>query len=180
MSTEIDIPLSKVDSASAIEYGDASPTDHKIKHRRTSSTVSGVFNINDLEKTNVDLQIAPETQKLGWKLNTSPAKIDDKELLHKLLVTPPVKKIDLKWPLGLEVTARNLKGVTIKDALDAIYKQFKKKDDDELGENPYLAGFEWDREECYTKFIVHQKKTGEDKAPGSGNKKKNKKDKIVE
>lgn len=48
MSTEIDIPLSKVDSASAIEYGDASPTDHKIKHRRTSSTVSGVFNINDL------------------------------------------------------------------------------------------------------------------------------------
>ena len=48
MSTEIDIPLSKVDSASAIEHGDASPTDHKIKHRRTSSTVSGVFNINDL------------------------------------------------------------------------------------------------------------------------------------
>lgn len=61
------------------------------------------------------------------KLNTSPAKIEDKEILHKLLVTPPVKKIDLKWPLGLEVTARNLKGVTIKDALDAIYKQFKKK-----------------------------------------------------
>lgn len=44
-----------------------------------------------------------------------------------LLVTPPVKKIDLHFPLGLEVTARNLKGVTIKDALDAIYKQFKKK-----------------------------------------------------
>lgn len=43
------------------------------------------------------------------------------------LVTPPVKKIDLHFPLGLEVTARNLKGVTIKDALDAIYKQFKKK-----------------------------------------------------
>jgi hypothetical protein len=38
-----------------------------------------------------------------------------------------VKKIDLHFPLGLEVTARNLKGVTIKDALDAIYKQFKKK-----------------------------------------------------
>lgn len=43
------------------------------------------------------------------------------------LITPPVKKIDLHFPLGLEVTARNLKGVTIKDALDAIYKQFKKK-----------------------------------------------------
>jgi hypothetical protein len=44
-----------------------------------------------------------------------------------MLTTPPVKKIDLHFPLGLEVTARNLKGVTIKDALDAIHKQFKKK-----------------------------------------------------
>ena len=47
--------------------------------------------------------------------------------MKKMLTTPPVKKIDLHFPLGLEVTARNLKGVTIKDALDAIYKQFKKK-----------------------------------------------------
>jgi len=47
--------------------------------------------------------------------------------LKKFLTTPPVKKIDLHFPLGLEVTARNLKGVTIKDALDAIHKQFKKK-----------------------------------------------------
>lgn len=31
--------------------------------------------------------------------------------------------------------------------------------DDEL-ENPILAGFEWDPEECYTRFIVHQKKEG--------------------
>ena len=44
-----------------------------------------------------------------------------------LLVNPPVKRIDLHFPLGLEVTARNSKGVTIKDALDAIHKQFKKK-----------------------------------------------------
>jgi hypothetical protein len=44
-----------------------------------------------------------------------------------MLTTPPVKKIDLHFPLGLEVTARNLKGVTIKDALDAIYKQYRKK-----------------------------------------------------
>lgn len=48
MSTEIDIPLTKVDSA--IHPGDASPNESKIKHRRTSSTVSGVFNINDLGK----------------------------------------------------------------------------------------------------------------------------------
>lgn len=60
-------------------------------------------------------------------MNTSPATVDDKDVLKKLLTTPPIKKIDLHWPLGLEVTARNLKGVTIKDALDAIYKQYKKK-----------------------------------------------------
>ena len=61
------------------------------------------------------------------KLNTSPATIDDKDALQKKLCHPPIKKIDLHFPLGLEVTARNLKGVTIKDALDAIHKQFKKK-----------------------------------------------------
>ncbi|KAK4507066.1 hypothetical protein PRZ48_000800 [Zasmidium cellare] len=180
--------LTKVDSA-VDDTVPASPTESKPKHRRTSSTVSGVFNINDLgmsssslidvsfdpadtappEKEGVELKIAPETQKLNWKLNTAPTSIDDKEVLKKLLTTPPIKKIDLHFPLGLEVTARNLKGVTIKDAMDAIHKQFKKKADDEL-ENPYLAGFEWDREECYTKFIVHQKATGE--APVGGSKKK--------
>ncbi len=61
------------------------------------------------------------------KLNTSPASLDDKDVLKKPLCVPMVKKVDLHFPLGLEVTARNLKGVTIKDALDAIYKQFKKK-----------------------------------------------------
>lgn len=61
------------------------------------------------------------------KLNTSPATLEDKEALKKFLTNLPVKKIDLHFPLGLEVTARNLKGVTVKDALDAIYKQFKKK-----------------------------------------------------
>ena len=61
------------------------------------------------------------------KLNTSTSTVEDPSILKKLLTTPPVKKIDLHFPLGLEVTARNLKGVTIKDALDAIHKQFKKK-----------------------------------------------------
>lgn len=64
---------------------------------------------------------------MNRKLNTSPATLDEKDVLKKWLVTPPIKKIDLHFPLGLEVTARNLKGVTIKDALDAIHKQFKKK-----------------------------------------------------
>jgi hypothetical protein len=42
--------------------------------------------------------------------------------------------------------------------------------DDEL-DLPVLAGFEWDPEECYTRFIVHQKKEGA--APPSKKKKKN-------
>jgi len=173
MSAEVQVPLTKVDSA-VDDTTPASPSDIKPKHRRTSSTVSGVFNINELEKEGVELKIAPETQRLNWKLNTSPSTIDDKDYLKKLLCTPPIKKIDLHFPLGLEVTARNNKGVTIKDACDAIHKQFKKKEDDEL-EAPYLAGFEWDREECYTRFIVHQKKTGEAPGGGSSKKKKDKK-----
>jgi hypothetical protein len=64
---------------------------------------------------------------LSRKINTSPTTVDDKDILKKMLTTPPVKKIDLHFPLGLEVTARNLKGVTIKDAMDAIHKQFKKR-----------------------------------------------------
>jgi hypothetical protein len=90
-----------------------------------------------------------------------------------LLINPPVKKIDLHFPLGLEVTARNSKGVTIKDALDAIHKQFKKKADDEL-DNPYLAGFEWDKEECWTRLVVHQTKHGAPAAPSKKSKKKSK------
>lgn len=126
-------------------------------------------------------------------------------MLKKPLCEPMVRKIDLHFPLGLEVTARNLKGVTIKDALDAIHKQFKKKvctlphhcsrvlrpcslcsqlalcttantpspqADDEL-DLPYLAGFEWDKEECYTRFIVHQKATGAPQASKSKKKKGN-------
>lgn len=161
--------LSKVDSA--IDTGlSSSPTDTKIAHRRKSSSAANVFNITDLEKEGATIKIAPETQKLNWKLNTSPTALGETEILKKPLCTPMVKKIDLHFPLGLEVTARNLKGVTIKDALDAIYKQFKKKADDEL-ENPILAGFEWDKDECYTRFVVHQKKEG---APVSTKKAKKK------
>jgi len=144
--------LSKIDSA--VEAGDAKA---KISHRRASSSAANVFSIADLEKEGVEIKISPETQQLNWKLNTSPSTIDDKEYLKRPLCTPMLKKIDLHFPLGLEVTARNMKGVTIKDALDAIHKQFKKKADDEL-DAPYLAGFEWDKEESYTRFKVHQKK----------------------
>lgn len=45
--------------------------------------------------------------------------------------------------------------------------------DDEISD-PYLAGFEWDKEECYTRFVVHQKKNGEAPSGGGGKKKKGK------
>jgi hypothetical protein len=60
-------------------------------------------------------------------MNSSPSTVADPAILKVMLTEPPIKKIDLHFPLGLEVSARNLKGVTIKDALDAIHKQFKKK-----------------------------------------------------
>ncbi|KAF7931440.1 uncharacterized protein EAE98_002622 [Botrytis deweyae] len=155
------IPLTKVDSA--VQGLSSSPTDEKktMGHRRTSSSAPGVWNINDLEKEGKELEIAKETQKLNWRINKSPMTLEDPEkgFLKKSLTTPPVKKIDLHFPLGLEVTARNMKGVTIKDAVDAIYKQFRKKADDEL-ETPVLAGFEWDKDESWTRLIVHCKKEG--------------------
>ncbi|KAE8159136.1 hypothetical protein BDV40DRAFT_291163 [Aspergillus tamarii] len=154
--------LTKVDSAIAglsinpKEEKEADKTAKKT-HKRHSSQSEGVWNIKDLETRKIELTLPIETQKTGWKLNTSPTSIEDKDILKLHLVNPPVKKIDLHFPLGLEVTARNLKGVTVKDALDAIHKQFKKKADDEL-DKPYLAGFEWDKEECWTRLIVHQAK----------------------
>ncbi|TPX18358.1 uncharacterized protein E0L32_011733 [Thyridium curvatum] len=177
-------PLTKVDSA--VQGLSSSPPKGKIGHRRQSSSAEGVRNINDLEKEGVELQIAKETQKTGCpngppltlpappvrKINTSPSTVEEREILKKMLTTPPVKKIDLHFPLGLEVTARNLKGVTIKDAMDAIHKAFKKRADDEL-DQPYLAGFEWDKEESWTRLIVHlQRDSGVSQTKSS--KKKNK------
>jgi len=162
MSEAASTPLTKVDSA--VQGLSSSPPKDAPKDgakRRASSNYPGVYNINDLEAEGRELLIAKETQKLNWRINKSPMGLDDpeKQALKKMLTEPPVKKIDLHFPLGLEVTARNLKGVTIKDACDAIYKQFRKKADDEL-ENPVLAGFEWDKEESWTRLIVHCKKEG--------------------
>ncbi|PYI01751.1 hypothetical protein BO78DRAFT_390867 [Aspergillus sclerotiicarbonarius CBS 121057] len=168
--------LTKVDSAIAgltISPKDEKAPDKETKkgHRRTSSHAEGVYNIKELEEKQIEITLPIETQKTGWKLNTSPSSIEDKDMLKLFLVNPPVRKIDLHFPLGLEVTARNMKGVTIKDALDAIYKQFKKKADDEL-DKPYLAGFEWDKEECWTRLIVHQTKQGPPQQPSKKSKKK--------
>ncbi|KYK55788.1 hypothetical protein DCS_07752 [Drechmeria coniospora] len=167
--------LSKVDSA---VQGLSSPTKEK-GHRRASSTAApGVFNINELEKDKIEIQLPVETQKTGWKINSSPTTVEESAILKLHLTTPPVKKIDLHFPLGMEVTARNLKGVTIKDALDAIYKSYRKRADDEL-DNPYLAGFEWDKEESWTRLVVHLQKQpaiGNFGSGGGGKKKKGKKD----
>jgi len=150
-------PLTKVDSAVG---GLSSSPPKEIKHRRASSSAGeGVRNINDLQDEGIELQIAKETQKLNWRINKSPTTVDDPNHLKKMLTEPPVKRIDLHFLMGLEVTARNMKGVTIKDALDAIYKQYKKKADDEL-ENPVLAGFEFDPTESATKLFVHLKAEG--------------------
>lgn len=164
-------PLSKVDSA--VEGLSGSPPKEKAK-RRASSHVPGVYNILDLEEEKTEIELAPETQKTGWKINTSSGTVEDKDILKLHLTKPPVKRIDLHFPLGMEVTARNLKGVTIKDAMDAIHKAYKKKSDDEL-DNPYLKGFEWDKEESWTRLVVHLQKDAGLPA-GGGKKKKSKKE----
>jgi len=187
MSAAVDTPsepLTRFDSASAVEPGDAVPPTKKTNARRKSSVAftqdtaidetgegspvqttmkarrkssvaaPDVYNMEDLrqafddapadEKEAKKLRIAPETQKLGWykaltwpfivvlltehrKLNTPPSSVEDKDALDKLLCFPKLKKVQLHFPHGLGVTARNSKGVTIRDALDAIYKQFKKR-----------------------------------------------------
>ncbi|PFH60967.1 hypothetical protein XA68_18496 [Ophiocordyceps unilateralis] len=165
-------PLSKVDSA--VQGLSTSPPKEK-GHRRTSSSAVGVMNINDLEKEGIELSLPVETQKTGWKINSSPMTVDDPSILKIHLTKPPVKKIDLHFPLGMEVTARNLKGVTIKDAMDAIFKAYKKRADDEL-DNPYLAGFEWDKEESWTRLLVHLQKQPSVGGGGGGKKKKSKKE----
>lgn len=131
---------------------------------------SGAMNINDLEKEGIELKIAHETQKTGWKINTSPSTVEDPAILKTLLTTPPVKKITLHFPLGIDLTARNLKGVTIKDALDTIHKAYKKRSDDELPD-PYLVGFEWDKEESWTRLVVHLSKVSTAPVEKKGKKK---------
>ncbi|KPM39670.1 hypothetical protein AK830_g6869 [Neonectria ditissima] len=171
-------PLTKVDSA-VQGLSSSPPADAKAKpHRRQSSISPDVMNVTDLEEKGIELELAPETQKTGWKINASPNGIEDPAILKLPLTKPLLKKIDLHFPLGKEVTARNLKGVTIKDALDAIHKSYKKRTDDEL-DKPYLSGFEWDKEESWTRLVVHlqTQPTATTFGASSGGKKKSKKNK---
>ncbi|KAH6645205.1 hypothetical protein BKA67DRAFT_665040 [Truncatella angustata] len=175
-------PLAKVDSA--IEGLDHHETKPKV---RKSSSAPGVMNLDELRDNGTPIQVAIETQRTGWRINSSSTTVEDKEVLKKMLTTPPVKRIDIEFPLGMTVTARNNKGVTIKDALDAMHKPNKKRADDEL-DKPYLEGFEWNgkrdgntEEETkheWTRLHVRLQST-----PGiasSGGKKKNKKNKDGE
>ncbi|KAK8096901.1 uncharacterized protein PG998_005126 [Apiospora kogelbergensis] len=133
-------PLAKVDSAvQGLENKITSPVKEK---RRASSYAEGVMNIEELKTNRTPIEVAIETQRTGWKINTSSSTVEEKEILSKHLTEPPVKRIDLMTSLGMKITARSMKGVTIKDALDAIHKANKKRSDDEL-EKPYLEGFEW-------------------------------------
>ncbi|KAF5004334.1 hypothetical protein FDECE_9182 [Fusarium decemcellulare] len=169
-------PLAKVDSA--VDGLSTSPNKEEgaKKTRRASSLNPDVKNITDLEEQGIELELAPETQKTGWKINSSPNTVEDPAILKLPLTKPLLRKIDLHFPLGKEVTARNLKGVTIKDALEAIHKAYKKRADDEL-DKPYLAGFEWDKEESWTRLVVHLQTQPTNTGGGSsgGKKKKNKK-----
>ncbi|KAF8473396.1 hypothetical protein BDZ91DRAFT_714562 [Kalaharituber pfeilii] len=123
------------------------PTAADAKHKKASSAaVAGVYSPADLESEGKSLEVAKEVQRLNWKINTSPATLQEPEVMKKSATTPPMSKLDLRFPMGLTVTARNKKGVTIKDCLDAIWKQFRKKADDEL-DQPILAGFVFDKED---------------------------------
>ncbi|KAF5009207.1 hypothetical protein FDECE_4572 [Fusarium decemcellulare] len=139
---------------------------------RASGSYAGVYNIDDLEQEGTELEVSVETQKTGWKINKSSMTVEDPSILKLHLTKPPVKRIDLHFPLGMEVTARNMRGVTIKDALDAIHKAYKKRSDEEL-DKPYLAGFEWDKEESWTQLVVHlQSQPATSGGFGGGRKKK--------
>ncbi|KAJ5345857.1 hypothetical protein N7452_003861 [Penicillium brevicompactum] len=172
------VPLTKVDSAVAgLSISDEKPiekdlTQEKKGKRQSSAAAPGVWSMADLGQETKDRNHPTYRDPEDW-VETQHLPKHNRGQRHPQNVPhqPPVKKIDLHFPLGLEVTARNSKGVTIKDALDVIYKQFKKKADDEL-DKPYLAGFEWDKDECWTRLIVHQTKQGAPAPPSKKSKKK--------
>ncbi|KAI5809066.1 hypothetical protein DFH27DRAFT_542380 [Peziza echinospora] len=141
----------------------SSPTEASAdsKHKRSvSSAVAGVYNAEMIEAEGKDIVPAKEIQKLNWKINTSPMTIEEKDVLKKFATSPPMSKLDLRFPLGLTVTVRNKKGITVKDCFDVLWKQFRKKADDEL-DLPILAGFHFDKEDygCGALLVVLKKES---------------------
>jgi len=129
------------------------------KHKRTaSSVVAGIYTAAEIESEGKSLEISKDVQRLNWKINTSPATLQEPDILKKMVTTPPMSKLELKFPTGLTVTTRNKKGVTVKDCLDAIWKQYRKKADDEL-DLPILSNFIFDKEDygCGTLGVLLKK-----------------------
>ncbi|KAI8625921.1 hypothetical protein F5Y19DRAFT_479002 [Xylariaceae sp. FL1651] len=77
-------PLAKVDSA--VQGLSSSPP--KDKSHRKSSSIPGVPSVKEMYQTKTPLKVAAETQKTGWKINTSSSTVEDKDILKKPLITP--------------------------------------------------------------------------------------------
>lgn len=124
-------------------------------HRRASSSAAaGVLSASEIPADGI-LKVHPEAEKLNWKINTAASSLDNPDALKKVLTTPPLKSVEIKFPNGISFVARNMKtGVTVKDALDVVYKQFKKRQDDEITE-PYLQGFYFDEDDDKGTNILH-------------------------
>ena len=152
-------------SADVTEASTSSPT--ATKHRRASSSATGVLSEKEIVEGGIALKLDKNIGKIGWKINTSPTTLAESELLTKHISNPPCKKFELISPLGTSFIARDQKGVTYKTALDAIHKQYKKKADDELTE-PYLLGFYHDEDDSNPTIL----RIGFGKEGGAVNKKK--------
>lgn len=119
-------------------------------HKRGASTaVAGVYTEEQLKAENKPLTVVKEVERLNWKINTSTTTLTDhpdNAALKKPITSPPISKLQLRFPTGITLTARNKNGVTIKDAFDVIWKQYRKKADDEI-DLPVLARLEFDAED---------------------------------
>ncbi|ODQ55761.1 hypothetical protein SAICODRAFT_69089 [Saitoella complicata NRRL Y-17804] len=133
-------------SDSGVSDMSTSPT--SPKERRMSG--SAVAHPDDVEDEGGSVEVIDKLKKLKWHINTPASKldhIDAPDLLSQPLTSPPLRVLHLIFPQGLTLTVRNTKtGVTVKDAMDMIYKKFKKMKDDEIPEG-VLGGFVWDKEE---------------------------------
>ncbi|KAK6539026.1 hypothetical protein TWF694_010573 [Orbilia ellipsospora] len=122
---------------------EASGSGAASRRKSSSAGSAGVLSAKEVGEQNLTLVLDKDLTKINWKINTSPSTINEPELLKKFITKPPVKSVELLTDTNMHFTARNLKGVTYKDCLDVIHKQYKKKADDEL-DKPYLIGIDRD------------------------------------
>ncbi|BFZ56821.1 oxidation resistance protein 1 [Savitreella phatthalungensis] len=135
------------------------------RSRRRSSAAEGVYSPKELAEEGIKI-VLPQgktLKKLKWQINRAPGKIDfdkldvDEETLKMPLTEPPVNRIDLRFPQSLTLTCRKPRGyVSVRDAMDTIYKKFKSKADEDLGEKT-LTEMEWDPNDYGTLELILQK-----------------------